>query len=76
MKRWVIETSYRDDTQELHLKGCQWRNIEGQYCFISLVFLAYRFLVWAEQQGVLKGYNSNLRTIGEKREAFKRLNNE
>ena len=76
MKRWVIETSYRDDTQELHLKGCQWRNIEGQYCFISLLFLAYRFLVWAEQQGVLKGYNSNLRTIGEKREAFKRLNNE
>jgi len=30
MKRWVIETSYRDDTQELQLNGCRWRNIEGQ----------------------------------------------
>ena len=76
MKRWTIETSYRDDTQELHLNGCMWRNIEGQYCFISLVFLAYRFLVWASHMGFLAAYNSELRTIGNKCMAFKRFSDE
>ncbi len=76
MKRWTIETSYRDDTQELHLKGCMWRNIEGQYCFISLVFLAYRLLVWAHYMGFLGAYNSELRTIGQKHRAFQRFSDE
>ena len=76
MKRWTIETSYRDENQELHLHGCMWRNIEGQYCFITLVFLAYRLLVWASHIGFLSAYNSNLQTIGDKRLAFKRFNNE
>lgn len=76
MKRWTIETSYRDDTQELHLNGCMWRNIEGQYCFISLVFLAYRLLIWASRLGLLNPYSSQLKTLGKKREAFKRFNAE
>ena len=76
MKRWAIETSYRDENQELHLHGCMWRNIEGQYCFISLVFLAYRLLVWASHLGFLVPYNSELLTIGKKRAAFKRLSDE
>ena len=76
MKRWTIETSYRDENQELHLHGCMWRNIEGQYCFISLVFLAYRLLVWASHLGFLVPYNSELLTIGKKRAAFKRLSDE
>jgi len=76
MKRWSIETSYRDDTQELHLKGCMWRNIEGQYCFISLVFLAYRFLVWAGYLGKLNSYTPAVKTVGKKREAFKRFHDE
>ena len=75
MKRWTIETSYRDENQELHLHGCRWRTIEGHYCFISLVFLAYRLLVWASHLGFLAPYNSELRTIGKKRAAFKRLSN-
>jgi len=76
MKRWSIETSYRDDTKELHLKGCMWRKIEGQYCFISLVFLSYRFLVWAGHLGKLATYSSALKTLGKKREAFKRFHDE
>jgi len=76
MKRWVIETSYRDDTQELHLNGCRWRNIEGQYCFISLVFLAYRLLIWASRLGWLAPYSPQLKTLGKKREAFKRFHDE
>ncbi len=76
LKRWAIETSYRDENQELHLHGCMWRNIEGQYCFISLVFLAYRLLIWAEHQGFLSPYNPQLRTLGKKREAFKRFSDE
>jgi len=76
MKRWSIETSYRDDTQELHLNGCMWRNIEGQYCFISLVFLAYRLLIWAYRLGWLNPYSSHLKTLGKKREAFKRFHDE
>jgi len=76
MKRWTIETSYRDDTQELHLNGCMWRNIEGQYCFISLVFLAYRLLIWADRLGWLNPYSSCLKTLGKKREAFKRFHDE
>ena len=76
MKRWTIETSYRDDTQELHLAGCMWRNIEGQYCFISLVFLAYRLLIWASRLGWFAPYSSQLKTLGKKREAFKRFHAE
>ena len=76
MKRWAIETSYRDDTQELHLNGCMWRNIEGQYCFISLVFLAYRLLIWAHRLGWFNPYSSHLKTLGKKREAFKRFHAE
>jgi SRSO17 transposase len=76
MKRWAIETGYRDDTQELHLNGCMWRNIEGQYCFISLVFLAYRLLIWAYRLGWLTPYSSHLKTLGKKREAFKRFHAE
>jgi len=76
MKRWTIETSYRDDTQELHLNGCMWRNIEGQYCFISLVFLAYRLLIWASRLGWLTPYSSQLKTLGKKREAFQRFHAE
>jgi SRSO17 transposase len=76
MKRWAIETSYRDDTQELHLNGCMWRNIEGQYCFITLVFLAYRLLIWAYRLGWFDPYGSRLKTLGKKREAFKRFHAE
>ncbi len=76
MKRWTIETSYRDENQELHLHGCMWRNIEGQYCYISLVFLAYRLLIWAEHLGYLSAYAPQLRTLGKKREAFKRFSDE
>jgi len=76
MKRWAIETSYRDDTQELHLNRCMWRDIEGQYCFISLVFLAYRLLIWAYRLGWFHPYGSHLKTLGKKREAFKRYHAE
>ncbi|MHA1251560.1 MAG: hypothetical protein ACTSRP_16330 [Candidatus Helarchaeota archaeon] len=30
MKRWRIETSYRDQNQNLGLCGRRWRNIEGK----------------------------------------------
>lgn len=73
MKRWTIETSYRDESQELHLKGCMWRDIEGQYCFITLVFLAYRLLMWASRLGLLSPYSPQVDTIGKKREAFRRF---
>lgn len=76
MKRWTIETSYRDENQELNLHGCMWRNIEGQYCFITLVFLAYRFLIWADSQGFLTPYAPHLNTLGKKREAFRRFSDE
>jgi len=39
-----IETGYRDQDQNLSLDKCRWRDIEGQYCFIALVFLAYLLL--------------------------------
>lgn len=76
MKRWTIETSYRDDTQELHLKGCMFRNVEGQYCFITLVFLAYRLLTWASRLGLLSTYKAKRDTVGKKRVAFRRFHEE
>lgn len=75
-KRWAIETSYRDETQHLKLAGCMWRDIEGQYCFITLVFIAYILLVWAWYCGYLDLYNSELRTLGQKQVAFKRFSEE
>jgi len=75
-QRWAIETSYRDENQHLKLHGCMWRDIEGQYCFITLVFIAYMFLCWAKNEGDLARYNSDLTTLGAKCEAFKRYCNE
>ena len=72
MKRWRIETSYRDQNQNLGLCKCRWRNIEGQYCFIALVFLAYLMLCWAQYWNYLEVYSDDLRTIGAKKEAYKR----
>ena len=76
LKRWTIETSYRDESQELHLKGCMFRNIEGQYCFITLVFLAYRLLTWAARLGLLSPYHPDVDTLGKKRAAFRRFHEE
>lgn len=70
MIRWTIETEYRDDNQNLHLQGCIWRNIEGQYCYIALVFMAYMFLCWANLRGDLDRFKENRNTLGEKKEAF------
>ncbi|MHA1688423.1 MAG: hypothetical protein ACTSUN_03670, partial [Promethearchaeota archaeon] len=76
LERWTIETSYRDKSQELHLKGCMFRNIEGQYCFITLVFLAYRLLMWAALLGLLSPYHSDVDTLGKKRASFRRFHEE
>jgi len=70
MIRWSIETEYRDDNQNLYLHGCMWRNIEGQYCYIALVFMAYMFLCWANSREDLDRFKENRRTLGEKKEAF------
>ncbi|MHA1687997.1 MAG: hypothetical protein ACTSYC_00775 [Promethearchaeota archaeon] len=76
LKRWTIETSYLDESQELHLKGSIFRNIEGQYCFITLVFLAYRLITWAACLGLLSSCHSNVDTLGKKRAAFRRFHEE
>ena len=72
MMRWKIETSYRDQNQNLSLSKCRWRNIEGQYCFIALVFLAYMLLCWAEYKKYLSEFIDDTRTLGMKKEAYKR----
>ena len=76
LKRWAIETGYRDENQQLKLHGCMWRDIEGQYCYIALVFIAYILLCWASHVGYLNLYAPELKTLGNKRMAFKRLNDE
>jgi hypothetical protein len=76
LKRWAIETGYRDESQHLKLQGCMWRDIEGQYCYIALVFIAYMLLCWASQGGYLDLYVPQLKTLGNKRKAFQRLNDE
>jgi hypothetical protein len=69
--RWTIETSYRDMSQDLNLHGCQWRELSGQYCFITLTFLSYVFLMWARLNGLLTAYGVELRTIGQLKEGFR-----
>lgn len=76
LKRWAIETGYRDENQQLKLQGCMWRDIEGQYCYIALVFIAYILLCWASHNGYLDFYTPELKTLGNKQTAFKRLNDE
>mgnify|MGYP000005720834 CR=1 FL=1 len=76
LKRWAIETGYRDENQQLKLHSCMWRDIEGQYCYITLVFIAYMLLCWASYVGYLDLYAPKLKTLGDKRAAFKRLNDE
>jgi len=49
------------------------RNIEGQYCFITLVFLAYRLLTWAARLGLSSPYHPDVDTLGKKRAAFRRF---
>jgi len=73
LKRQIIKTSYRDEAQELHLKGCMFRNIEGQYCFISLVFLAYRLLTWAARLGLSSPFHPDADTLSKKWAAFRRF---
>ena len=68
--RWTIETSYRDMNQNLSLSGCKWQELSAQYLFIALTFLCYLFLAWARVHGCLAGYNSELRTVGQLKEAF------
>ncbi len=76
MMRWRIETGYRDQNQNLSLDKCRWRNIEGQCCFIALVFLAYLLLCWARYKVHLKLYSENLSTIGSIKESYKKYNDE
>ena len=68
--RWTIETSYRDMSQDLNLHGCKWRELRGQYCFVSLTFICYLFLTWLKAHGFLTGYGDELRTVGQCKEAF------
>jgi len=68
--RWAIETSYRDMNQNLSLSGCKWRELSAQYFFIALTYLCYLFLTWAKVHGFLARYNSELRTIGQLKQAF------
>jgi hypothetical protein len=68
--RWTIETSYRDMNQHLSLSGCKWRELSAQYFFIALTYLCYLFLTWAKVHGFLERYNSELRTIGQLKQAF------
>jgi hypothetical protein len=70
--RWTIETSYRDMNQCLSLGGCKWRELSAQYFFIATTFLCYLFLAWVRVHGFLAGYNSELETIGQLKEAFSR----
>ncbi|MHA1844886.1 MAG: hypothetical protein ACTSWE_11550 [Promethearchaeota archaeon] len=58
------------------MKGSIFRNIEGQYCFIIQVFLAYRLFTWAARLGLLSLCHSNADTLGKKRAAFCRFHEE
>lgn len=69
--RWTVETNFRDLSQNLNLHGCKWREIAGQYCFITLSFLCYTMLTWASRHQMLEFFNPSLRTLGERRLAFK-----
>jgi hypothetical protein len=68
--RWTIETSYRDMNQCLSLSECKWRELSAQYFFIATTFLCYLFLAWVRVHGFLAGYNSELGSMGQLKEAF------
>ncbi|MHA1896503.1 MAG: transposase [Promethearchaeota archaeon] len=76
LKRWTIETGYRDGSQELHLKGYMIRNIEEQYCFITLVFIAYRLLTWAARLGFLSPYHLDADVLSKKWATFLQFHKE
>ena len=69
--RWAVETPFQDMTQNLALRGCKWRELSGQNCFLALAFLCYLFLAWAQVHGELAPYGVRHGTLGEAREAFK-----
>ncbi|MHA1684714.1 MAG: transposase [Promethearchaeota archaeon] len=68
--RWSIETGYRDMSQNLGLHGCQWRELDGQQCFVALTFTCYLLLLWAKKNGLLDQYGVHLETVGDVKHAF------
>jgi len=68
--RWTIETGFRDMSQNLGLHGCQWRELDGQQCFVALTFTCYLFLLWAKKYGLLDRYGVHLDTLGGIKRAF------
>jgi hypothetical protein len=68
--RWAVETSFQDMTQNLALRGCKWRELSGQNCFLALAFLCYLFLAWAQVHGELAPYGVRRGSLGKAREAF------
>ncbi len=68
--RWTIETCFQDLSQHLGVHGCKWRELDGQYCFVALAFLCYLFLTWARARGLLDRYGTELKSLGQAREAF------
>ena len=70
MIRWSIETHFRDESQNLGLHVCPWKELADQRFFFAITGLAYCFLQWWQHT---HRYTHNLSpnlTIGEIKDEF------
>jgi SRSO17 transposase len=67
LKRWTIETFYRDSKQNLGLEDCELRNIKGIKRHWHLMFLAYSLLQLGSTDTTLSRWlKANITTVGQR----------
>ncbi len=66
LRRWPIETFYRDAKQNLGLEDCEMRLMKGIRRHWNLLFLAYTLLQTNTKGSLYRWLKANVVTIGDK----------
>ena len=68
--QWTIETSFRDENQNIGFHECKFCLYAHQQLFLGITFLSYLFLARACTQSILHRYGDIKSTLGELNRAF------
>ena len=68
--RWTIETSFRDESQNIGFHECKFCLYAHQKLFLGVTCLSYLFLAWARSHPILQRYGHVDSTFGEVNIAF------
>jgi len=68
--RWTIETSFRDENQNIGFHECKFCLYAHQKLFLGITCLSYLFLAWARANPILRRFGDLDSTFGEVNFAF------